>query len=180
MYGRLEVLTFLPVLLVAACATSPLPQPAKSAGVSDAEIAAIVVAANSVDAEMGDLALERATSADVKQFGKTMGTDHRAVNEAAVALVGKLNVTPVESVTSRKLRADGAAVKADLTAKSGAEFDRAYITHEVNYHRAVIAAVDELLIPNATNAELKATLISVRPAFVAHLQHAEHLLAGLK
>ena len=50
----------------------------------------------------------------------------------------------------------------------------------VEYHRAVIAAVDQLLIPNARNAERKETLVSVRPALVAHLQHAEHLLAGLK
>ena len=59
-------------------------------------------------------------------------------------------------------------------------FDRAYIAHEVDYHKAVIAAVDQLLIPTAANAELKQTLISVRPALVAHLEHAEHLLGGLK
>jgi putative membrane protein len=179
MYGRLRVLTLLSMPFFAV-ATASAQQPTKSAGVSDAEIAAIVVAANAVDAEIGDLAATRATNADVKQFGKTMGVDHRAVNAAAVALVGKLKVTPVESATSKKLLADGAAVKAQLAEKSGAEFDRAYITHEVEYHKAVIAAVDQLLIPSATNAELKETLISVRPAFIAHLQHAEHLLAGLK
>ena len=178
MYGRHTVLAFLSIPLVAVT-TAHAQQPTKSAGVSDAEIAAIVVAANAVDAEIGDVAAARASNAEVKQFGKTMGVDHRAVNEAAVALVGKLKVTPVESATSKKLLADGAIVKAQLSGKTGAEFDRAYLTHEVEYHKAVIAAVDQLLIPSATNAELKQTLISVRPAFVAHLQHAEHLLAGL-
>lgn len=181
MYAPLKVLALASLsVAVVACATSPAPAPVKSAGVSDAQIAAIVVAANAVDAEMGDLAVARASSAAVKQFGKTMGTDHRAVNEAAVALVGKLKVTPVESATSEKLRADGAAVKASLSAKSGAEFDRAYMAHEVEYHKAVIAAVDQVLIPGATNAELKSTLVSVRPALVAHLAHAEKLLADLR
>jgi putative membrane protein len=179
MYGRPAILMLFSMPFLVA-ATAVAQQPAKSSGVTDAEIAAIVVAANAVDAEVGDLAAARAVNEKVKEFGKTMSVDHRAVNDAAVALVGKLKVTPVESATSKKLLADGAAVKAALAAKTGAEFDRAYLTHEVEYHKAVIAAVDQLLIPSATNAELKQTLIDVRPAFIAHLQHAEHLLAGLK
>jgi putative membrane protein len=43
-----------------------------------------------------------------------------------------------------------------------------YIDHEVAYHTAVIDAVDKTLIPGAQNAELKALLAKVRPAFVAH------------
>jgi len=170
------------LLAAGACAAQqppPLSQ-AKAAAVSDAEIAAIVVAANSVDAEAGDLAADRANSRAIKQFGKTMGTDHRAVNKAAVELVTRLKVTPVESETSRQLSADGVAFRADLKTKAGGEFDRAYIAHEVAYHKAVIAALDDLLIPSAQNVELKNTLIGVRPAFVAHLEHAEHLLADLK
>jgi putative membrane protein len=49
----------------------------------------------------------------------------------------------------------------------------------VAYHKLVIDAVDKTLIPNAQNAELKATLVSVRPALVAHLEHAEQLQAEL-
>ncbi|MGQ0815146.1 MAG: DUF4142 domain-containing protein [Gemmatimonadota bacterium] len=166
-------------LALAACASAPEPAATKAATVSDAEIAAIVVAANSIDAELGDLAADRATRAEVKQFGKTMATDHRAVNQAAGQLVAKLKVTPIENAVSRKLRTDANAFRAELAAKQGADFDRAYIAHEVDYHKAVIDAVDQLLIPSATNAELKSTLVSVRPALVAHLQHAEQLLATL-
>ena len=43
------------------------------------------------------------------------------------------------------------------------------------YHEQVIAALDTALIPNAQNAELKALLVKVRPAFLAHLAHAKHL-----
>ena len=51
--------------------------------------------------------------------------------------------------------------------------------HEVAYHQQVIDAVDTVLIPNAKNAELKALLVSVRPAFVAHLEHAKKIQAAL-
>jgi putative membrane protein len=185
--GITEMLTTRNIALAAAlfaltaCASSARqPEATKASGPSDAEIAAIVMAANSVDADMGDLAATRASSAEVRQFGKTMSTDHRAVNQAAGELVARLKVTPAENAISRKLQTDGNAVRAELSNKTGIEFDRAYMTHEVEYHKAVIAAVDQVLIPNADNAELKLTIISVRPALVAHLEHAEKLLAGLK
>jgi Domain of unknown function (DUF4142) len=44
--------------------------------------------------------------------------------------------------------------------------------------RQVLDAVDKTLIPSATNAELKALLEKVRPAFVAHLTHAKELQAS--
>jgi putative membrane protein len=53
------------------------------------------------------------------------------------------------------------------------------VDHEVAYHEAVISAVDKTLIPSAQNAELKALLVKVRPAFVAHLEHAKHLQSEL-
>ncbi len=155
-------------------------QETKAAKVSDAEIAAIVVAANQVDADLGELAQARAQNAEVKEFGKAMTTGHRALIESAGELVTRLKVTPAENAVSKQLLADGAAVKAKLEKEKGQSFDRAYIAHEVEYHKAVIAAVDDLLIPSASNAELKQTLIDVRPAFVGHLKQAEQLLAKLK
>ncbi len=51
--------------------------------------------------------------------------------------------------------------------------------HEVAYHQQVIEALDSTLIPGATNGELKALLVKVRPAFVAHLEHAKMLQKSL-
>ena len=155
---------------------SPAP---RAAAVTDPQIAAIVVAANTVDIEAGKLAQSKTKNQKVRQFADTMVTDHTAVNKAAVELVTRLGVTPEESETSRGLTASGEQTRARLNGLSGKEFDREYINNEVAYHRLVIDAVDKTLIPNAQNAELKATLVSVRPALVAHLKHAEQLQASL-
>ena len=69
---------------------------------------------------------------------------------------------------------------ADLKGLNGADFDKAYIENEVTYHETVIKAVDDTLIPNAKNAELKALLESGKPIFVSHLNHAKELQASLK
>ena len=147
--------------------------------VSDAQIASIVVTANQVDIDAGKLASQRASKPEVKQFGQLMVTDHTGVNKAAVDLVTKLKVTPQDNPTSQSLKAGGDKNIANLKALSGAAFDKAYVDQEVAYHTAVLDAVDKTLIPNASNAELKALLVKVRPAFVAHLEHAKQIQATL-
>ena len=88
-------------------------------------------------------------------------------------------VTPEDSPTSQSLKAGGEENVKKLQGLKGKEFDKAYIDHEVAYHQAVLDAVDKTLIPNAKNKELKALIIKVRPAFVAHLDHAKMIQAKL-
>jgi putative membrane protein len=160
---------------VAACAIGAHAQ----SGPTDPQIAAIVVAANRVDIEAGELARSNSASPDVKQFAQLMITDHTGVNKAATDLVTRLKVTPEDNPTSQSLKKGGDENLANLRKLNGAAFDRAYVDHEVAYHQAVIDALDKTLIPSAKNDELKALLVKVRPAFVAHLDHAKHLQTTL-
>jgi putative membrane protein len=149
-----------------------------SQGVNDAQIASIVVTANQVDIDAGKLATSKATDDDVKAFARLMVADHTGVNKSAADLAAKLKVTPQDNATSQNLNADGAKNIAHLNTLEGAAFDKAYIDREVAYHQQVIDALDKVLIPGATNGELKALLVKVRPAFVAHLEHAKRLQAS--
>ncbi len=145
--------------------------------VNDAQVAAIVVTANNVDIDAGKLASRTSKNGEVKKFADTMVTDHTGVNKSATELVTKLKVTPQENETSRSLKAGGEKNVKTLQGLKGAEFDKAYVAHEVAYHQQVLDALDKTLIPSAKNAELKALLVKVRPAFEAHLEHAR-LLQG--
>lgn len=166
--------------LFSALALASLPGWAQSTGPTDPQIAAIVVTANQVDIDAGKLAESKTKSADVKAFAQRMITDHSGVNREAVDLVHKLGVTPQESPTTQSLKQGGDDNMSKLKALGGAKFDRAYIDHEVAYHRSVLDALDKTLIPSAQNEELKALLVKVRPAFVAHLEHAKHIQAELE
>jgi putative membrane protein len=147
--------------------------------VNDAQIASIVVTANQVDVDAGKLAAATSTNPEVKKFAQLMVTDHTGVNKQAVDLVTKLKVTPQDNDSSKSLKAGGEKNVAHLKTLKGAAFDKAYVDHEVTYHQSVLDALDKTLVPNASNAELKALLVKVRPAFVAHLEHAKHLQASL-
>lgn len=157
-----------------------LSAPVHAAKPNDAQIAAIVVAANQVDIEAGELAKTKASSKEVKDFAERMIVDHTAVNQQAAALVSKLKVKPEENEKSKTLKADGEKTRAKLSQLSGKAFDKAYVDHEVAYHQAVLQTIDETLVPNASNAELKALIVKVRPAIDAHLQHAKHIRATLQ
>jgi putative membrane protein len=145
----------------------------------DAQIAAIVVTANQVDIDAGTLAAARASHPDVKAFGQRMAADHAGVNRAASDLAGRLKLTPKDNPTARSIKEGGDKNLAKLETLTGAAFDKAYIDHEVVYHQQVLDALDKTLIPNAKNEELKALLVKVRPAFVAHLEHAKDVQAAL-
>ena len=167
-------------ILVAAVTFAAAASAAQTEGPNDAQIAAIVVTANQVDIDAGKLAETKAGSKEVKEFAQRMVTDHTGVNKSAVDLVTKLKVKPEENATSNGLKKSGAETLKRLQGLKGADFDKAYVDNEITYHQTVLDAVDKTLIPSAKNEELKALLVKVRPAFVAHLEHAKHLQASLK
>jgi putative membrane protein len=133
-----------PVVSLFLAATSAIAQP-----VTEAQMASIVVTANQVDIDAGELAASQASREDVREFGKRMVTEHMGVNKQATDLVTALNLTPQDNPTSQSLKAGGAQNVAALKKLSGAAFDKAYIDHEVTYHELVLKAVDETLIPHA-------------------------------
>jgi len=160
-------------------AAAPATETPAAPALTDAAIAHIAVTANAIDSTMGELAKTKASSSAVKDFAKTMVTDHGAVNKQAVQLAQRLKVTPEDNDVSRQLQQGADEAHASLASKSGAEFDQAYMQREVEYHQAVLDALDQALIPGAQNAELKGLLQSVRPAFVAHLERAKQVQGKL-
>lgn len=146
---------------------------------NDAQIAHIAYTAGVLDVTAGKQALAKSSNPDVKAFASEMVRDHRAVNEKALALVKKLNVTPEDNATSQTLTKAAAAKQAELGKLSGAAFDRAYVENEIAYHKTVNGALNDTLIPDSQNAELKSLLQTGLSLFTAHQQHAEHLSMSL-
>jgi putative membrane protein len=147
---------------------------AQEAGkLTDPEIASAAVVANQNDIDFAAIAKQKSKNGEILKFAETMAKDHKAVIEQAVALVTKLKVTPKDNAVSQKLKSDAAETQKMLRSQSVQGFDKAYIDNEVRYHQGVIAAVETVLIPQATNEELKKLLQNVVPALRAHLEHAQ-------
>ena len=153
---------------------------AEGAKPTDPQIAHIAYTAGAIDIAAAKQALAKTSNKDVKAFAEDMVRDHEAVNKQALDLVKRLKVTPEDNDTSKSLSKNAAAKLDELAKLKGANFDKAYVANEVAYHKAVDGALETVLIPSASNAELKSLLQTGLKIFQGHEQHAEHVAAELK
>lgn len=146
----------------------------------DPAIAHIAYTAGAIDVAAAKQALEKSKNKTVLEFAQTMLRDHEAVNQQALALVKKLNVTPEDNDTSKALSKAAAEELTRLSKLDGAAFDKSYVDNEVAYHKEVNKALKTALIPSASNTELKSLLKTGLKLFQSHEQHAEHIAMSLK
>jgi len=153
---------------------------AQSAKPNDAQIAHIAYTAGLADIANAEQAMKKSKNKEVREFAQDMLRDHKAVNDQALALVKKLKVTPQDNDTSKAIAKGQADERTKLAKLSGKAFDKAYADNEVAYHKTVNGALQQTLIPSASNAELKSLLETGLKIFQGHEQHAEHVAADMK
>lgn len=163
--------------LVLSCAAVAAQTGAKP---NDAQIAHIAYTAGEIDISAAQLALKKSTNKDVRAFAEDMVRDHKAVNDKALALCKKLNVTPEDNDTSKALQKQASEKRDQLEKLTGTAFDKAYAGNEVAYHKAVNGELQNVLIPSASNPELKDLLTTGLKIFQGHEQHAEHVVQSLQ
>lgn len=153
---------------------------AQGAKPNDAQIAHIAYTAGQIDVKAAELALTKTKNEEVRVFAEDMIRDHKAVNEKALALLKKYNLTPEDNDTSKGLTKQADEKLAAMKKLTGAAFDKAYAENEAAYHKQVNGALESALIPAASNSELKDFLSTGLKVFQGHQQHAEHVAQSLK
>lgn len=165
------------LLAVLALGTAGATRPHPAVGphpLNDPTIVAIFDAANTYDIEAGNLALTKTKNPAVRDLARQFVNDHSAVRQQGRDLAKKLSVTPTPPADF-ELAEQHKKAMSELKGKSGKEFDQAYAAHEVAFHQAVLDAVTGTLLPAIQNAELKAFVEKVGPAFQGHLEAAKQL-----
>lgn len=161
-------------------APASTPAPRRFVRLADASTLAILVTANNVDLAYARMAAARASSRDVKAFGRRMTQEHTSLNSALNILALRLDLTPREDEISRVMRDQGATRRDSLRALAGRHFDSAYVANEIRYHEELLVAIDRVFLPSARRPEIREFVVtSLRPAIGAHLAHAEQLRAAL-
>jgi putative membrane protein len=169
--------TFLAAILLASLAVPAVLQAKSPAELGDLEIAHVAYTADNIDIRYAHLALAISKSPKVRKFAETMIRDHSIVNERALALLKKLNVSPKDNFLSQQLVAQSDQIVAEMSLLSGTEFDRRYSSNELAYHKAVNGLVAGTFIPNVKTPELKALLKEALVIFKTHEHDAEETVA---
>jgi putative membrane protein len=142
----------------------------RAATLDDRGIFAVYDQVNGFDIETASLGAVKGQSEDVRALAAMVLRDHSSVRQMTRDLAQKLGISyqvPDQDGASQS----HAQALVGLRSKSGTAFDRAYLEHEIEFHRTAIKAVKESLLPAVSNAELKKLISDVLPAFEQHLSH---------
>ena len=163
-----------------AASTTPAADSASAApALSDANIVAMVDEANMADSASGSVAASKGTNSEVKAFGRDMMRDHHALRQMGQDLAKKLNVTPQPPANDSSEARDKAWVDSLKSMAKGANWDKAYIDHEVGAHQQVLSTL-QTAQSAAQNAELKSLITKAIPTIQAHLKKAQDIQSKLQ
>lgn len=145
---------------------------------TDANIVYILDQANAADSARGRLAETKATSADVKSFGRLMVGEHHALRAQGQQLAKKLGVTPA-APSGDQSEAQAKQEMDSLTAlPRGKAWDKAYMDYEVGYHQQVLETATKAL-GAAQNPQLKDLIRKAAPVIQHHLDRAKEIQGKL-
>jgi putative membrane protein len=146
----------------------------KAAKHSDATFVRQASGAGLAEVQAGQLATERAASAEVKAFGQRMVDDHTQANHE-LTTIAQAKRLPVATQLDRKHQA-----MADTLAKlRGTEFDQAYMAGQVADHEEAVRLFTTEA-KQGKDAELKAFAAKTLPALREHLQLARNIITQQK
>jgi putative membrane protein len=130
--------------------------------------------------QTSQVALERSRNAQVRQFAQQMITEHQVAGEQMMQMLQARGMTMQPSQPAQAAMPATSATVANLSRRTGMDFDRAYMMHQVQAHRYLLDALDRTLIPSTRDPEMKAFLSTrVRPAVAMHLETAERMHASI-
>jgi putative membrane protein len=140
----------------------------------DAKFAVDAANGGMTEIELSKLAVAQATNAKVKEFAEGMIADHSKAGDELKAIAVTKNITLPDS-----LNADSKKAWTDLSAKKGADFDKAYVDKMVSDHKSTVDLF-ESASKNVKDPELKAFADKTLPTIKAHLGHINAIHDGLK
>jgi putative membrane protein len=140
---------------------------AAAASGGDSDFVAKAAQGGMEEVELGRMAESQAASADVKQFGQRMVTDHGKANDELKAIAQKSG-TSVPQELSKKQQSD----KARLAKLDGAAFDKEYMKMMVADHKEDIAEFEKEARAGK-DADVKAFASKTLPTLNEHLHMAQ-------
>jgi len=149
-----------------AVTTSPTPVTLSS---SDKQFVMEAAQGGSAEVQLGNLAVQKAASSDVKQFGQRMVDDHSRVGDELKQFASRKNVS-----LSSEIGAQHQEVIDRLSKLSGKEFDRAYMAEMLKDHEKDVAAFDRIS-QQGNDPDLRAWTTKSLPTLREHLQMAQDI-----
>jgi putative membrane protein len=147
---------------------------------SDSEIIHVVITANNGEIQAAQLARTEASDSQVKTFANRMITDHTDANDTLMSFASSANLTPTDNALSQQLKGAATKEKTALMKLNGSAFDLAYMQAQVQDHETVLMTLDDVLLPQVNDSQLRTRLQAIRTKVMMHLSMARDILDQLE
>ncbi|MBF01355.1 DUF4142 domain-containing protein [Flavobacterium coralii] len=135
----------------------------------DSEYLVMAAEVDMKEIELGKLAQQKATNADVKAYGQMMVTEHQKASDKTKELAQKMNVSLPMALTEK-----GQEAYDDLNDETGMDFDKKYIDMMVDGHEKTIDKMEDAS-ENANSEEVRMWAANMLPTLRQHLDRAKQL-----
>jgi putative membrane protein len=122
-----------------------------------------------LEVQLGNMAAQKASSPDVKQFGERMATDHGQLGQKLQQLASNLNVTP-----DQQLSPEQQSAVSRLQNLSGKAFDREYMKTMITDHVKDISEFQRTA-SQASNPDIRRFATEALPTLQEHLRMAREI-----
>jgi putative membrane protein len=136
--------------------------------------------ANTTEIELSRLATRKASSPAVKQIAGKLVAHHTKNREEVRALAQKVNVTLTPAQGGSVSSADSVALPQDLQNLSGADFDKAWLQHQIEAHNSNIQRLQNQALPSVQDPQIKTYLQKTLTAMQGHLASLEQVEQQLR
>ncbi len=126
-----------------------------------------------LEVQLGNMAAQKATSEDVKQFGERMATDHSQLGQKLQQLASNLGFS-----LPPDLKPEQQNIVSRFEKLSGKAFDREYMREMVSDHAKDVSEF-ERASNQATNSDIKQFASDALPTLREHLKLAREIAAKL-
>lgn len=174
--GLLAALAAAPGMAVAqeATGTTATQPAAEELAAADMEFFRSALGGGKAEVTLGELASEKADSADVRQYGQRLAQDHAKANEKLLEIARQKQLDEPAD-----LPPDAKQLIERLSSLSGPEFDRQYITEMVSSHETTIDSFEQQA-EGGQDPDLKSFAAEALPTLRSHLEQARTIQASLQ
>ncbi len=143
----------------------------------DAEVLGVLRTVNVLEVQAAELAAQKATSPQVRQFAQTLAAEH---GQAVAQIDATTTVKPLPGVLSNTIDQQVGAAIDRLEAATGPQFDRDFMQTQVALHQQVAQLIETQLLPVTQDPTVRQLAESMQQAVTQHLQTAQQIAAGLE
>lgn len=147
---------------------------------SEAQITKMMKEVNEAEIDAAKLANRKAQNEQVKVYAEKMIQEHKKSEKEIKKVAKSAKIGMDRSEEMKQMKLDAKKNLSILKDTEASQFDKAYMTSQLQMHQQVLDNINNKFLPAATSPELKAYLEQTKAYIENHLNEARNIQSTLQ